>query len=133
MASARAWYGSVYGQARHLPKTCLQRAGDVVYLPPGWKHATLNVDPFNAYVSIFTDGDGHGGSYRSGEFATCNTGLRDCSADMDCQRYFECLQSAGTDQTCRPLRTPNIVSILDNMRVCDAPRARRRQRAAAGL
>ena len=43
LASARAWYGAVYGQARHLPKTCLQRAGDVFYLPPGWKHATLNV------------------------------------------------------------------------------------------
>ena len=116
------------------PIACTLSAGDIVYGPGGWEHATLNLDPFNAYVSIFTDGDGHGGSYRSGEFATCNAGLRDCSADIDCQRYFECLQSAtGNDQTCRPLRTPNIASILDNMRVCDAPRARRRQRAAAGL
>ena len=43
LASARSWYRAVYADAGHRPLTCLQRAGDALYLPAGWKHATLNV------------------------------------------------------------------------------------------
>ena len=44
LASAKHWYDAVYADADEaVPTSCLQRAGDVVYLPAGWKHATLNV------------------------------------------------------------------------------------------
>lgn len=43
LASARQWYEAVIVERNQSMLSCLQRASDVVYLPAGWKHATLNV------------------------------------------------------------------------------------------
>ena len=45
------------------PIACTAGPGDIVYVPDGWYHATLNLGRYNAYVSTFTGDDGHGGSF----------------------------------------------------------------------
>jgi hypothetical protein len=33
---------------------CTLGPGEVIYIPPNWWHATLNLDEYNAFVSVFT-------------------------------------------------------------------------------
>lgn len=33
---------------------CTAHEGDILYIPPQWWHATLNLDGYNAFVSVFT-------------------------------------------------------------------------------
>jgi hypothetical protein len=35
--------------------TCTLHPGEVLYIPPMWYHATLNLDDFNCFVSTFVD------------------------------------------------------------------------------
>lgn len=43
LASSRVIFDAFDHAPQGSMSSCLQRAGDVVYLPAGWKHATLNV------------------------------------------------------------------------------------------
>jgi hypothetical protein len=47
---------------------CTAGEGEVIYVPPGWWHATLNLDPYNVFVSTFTQEwrGGAGGGAGSG-------------------------------------------------------------------
>jgi len=43
-------------------------AGEVLYIPPGWWHATLNVAGYNAFVSVFTQEDSGWGEHPLPEY-----------------------------------------------------------------
>lgn len=34
---------------------CIIYPGDVLYFPAMWMHATLNLDPYNVFISLFID------------------------------------------------------------------------------
>jgi hypothetical protein len=40
---------------------CTAGEGEVLYIPPGWWHATLNLDEYNVFVSTFTSEKGRDG------------------------------------------------------------------------
>ena len=54
--SALQWVAEVYGEGRVGERDglveCVAAAGDVVYVPDGWMHATLNLEP-SVFVSMF--------------------------------------------------------------------------------
>jgi len=37
-----------------LPVECTLDPGDIIYFPDGWWHATINLDPYTAFISTFT-------------------------------------------------------------------------------
>ena len=42
------------GGANRFVQECDLGPGEVIYVPPQWWHATLNTEPYNAFVSVFT-------------------------------------------------------------------------------
>lgn len=40
---------------------CTVSEGEAIYLPHGWYHATLNLEPYNAFMSVFTREGADGG------------------------------------------------------------------------
>ena len=52
--SAVQWVAEVYGRGRVGGEVleCVAEAGDVVYVPDGWMHATLNLE-LSVFVSMF--------------------------------------------------------------------------------
>jgi hypothetical protein len=36
------------------PLECTLEPGEAIYFPTGWWHATLNLDPYNVFASVFT-------------------------------------------------------------------------------
>lgn len=54
--NSRHWMEYTYTSLsqKQLPYECTLGPGDVVYFPDNWYHATLNLDPYTAFVSTFT-------------------------------------------------------------------------------
>ena len=77
--SVAMWYTEVYPRYLHTPTTnssctlgdnghhcknsnieqtlyeCEVQAGEILYIPTGWKHATLNTGDYNVFMSLFLD------------------------------------------------------------------------------
>ena len=54
-AAPPAAVGTSQGRERtSLMQMCTVEQGEVIYIPPQWHHATLNVGTFNVFVSAFT-------------------------------------------------------------------------------
>jgi hypothetical protein len=52
--SSRQWMETVYATATPRPLECTLHPGDFLYFPDRWWHATINLDPYTAFVSSFT-------------------------------------------------------------------------------
>ncbi|GKY91569.1 hypothetical protein MPSEU_000128800 [Mayamaea pseudoterrestris] len=52
--SSRQWMEHKYPQAKQKPLECTLNPGDLVYFPDRYWHATINLDPYTAFVSTFT-------------------------------------------------------------------------------
>lgn len=39
---------------KNRPLECTLNPGDIIYFPNMWWHATINLDPYSAFVSTFT-------------------------------------------------------------------------------
>mmetsp|Transcript_48292 Transcript_48292/g.71575 ORF Transcript_48292/g.71575 Transcript_48292/m.71575 type:complete len:180 (-) Transcript_48292:222-761(-) len=54
--TSRHWMEHVYTNLdkEHLPWECTLSPGEMIYFPDGWHHATINLDPYTAFVSTFT-------------------------------------------------------------------------------
>lgn len=52
--SSRLWMEEAYPVVREKPLECTLNPGDAVYFPDKWWHATINLDPYTAFVSTFT-------------------------------------------------------------------------------
>lgn len=60
--NSRHWMEEVYPRLYYdddllLPWECTVNAGEMIYFPNGWHHATLNLDRYNVFVSSFTTED----------------------------------------------------------------------------
>jgi Cupin-like domain len=52
--SSRQWMEFEYPLADKAPLECTLNPGDAIYFPDKWWHATINLDPYTAFVSTFT-------------------------------------------------------------------------------
>jgi hypothetical protein len=54
--TSRYWMEHVYNllSPDKLPYECTLDPGDLIYFPHQWYHATINLDPYTAFVSTFT-------------------------------------------------------------------------------
>jgi len=56
--SSRQWMEHVYtnltAASLVLPVECTLNPGDLIYFPDRWWHATINLDPYTAFISTFT-------------------------------------------------------------------------------
>lgn len=54
--TSRHWMEYTYPNLskKELPYECTLEPGDAVYFPDDWYHATINLDPYTAFVSTFT-------------------------------------------------------------------------------
>ena len=52
--SSRQWMESVYPTVSPKPVECTLEPGDLIYFPNHWWHATVNLDPYTAFISTFT-------------------------------------------------------------------------------
>ena len=52
--NSRHWMEHVYPSLRDKPWECTIGAGELLYFPDQWHHATINLDRYNAFVSTFT-------------------------------------------------------------------------------
>ena len=52
--SSRQWMEYVYPTVTVKPMECTLNPGDLIYFPNHWWHATINLDPYTAFISTFT-------------------------------------------------------------------------------
>ena len=52
--SSRQWMEYVYPTVAVKPVECTLNPGDLIYFPNHWWHATINLDPYTAFISTFT-------------------------------------------------------------------------------
>lgn len=52
--SSRQWMEYVYPTVLVKPVECTLHPGDLIYFPNHWWHATINLDPYTAFISTFT-------------------------------------------------------------------------------
>lgn len=62
--SSRQWMESTYATVSDKPAECTLDPGDFIYFPDQWWHATINLDPYSAFVSTFTTEHNVVGEYR---------------------------------------------------------------------
>ena len=106
------------------PQHCELRQGDILYVPNGWYHATLNTAAYNVFISSFTDESGHSG-HRDKKpdldaMQQCDQAMEACQEDEHCKRFLKCVQLENPGQCEAELsQFPTSLELLQRTGVCD--------------
>lgn len=78
--SSRMWMERHYPSAQSPPLECTLNPGDLIYFPDRYWHATVNLDPYTAFVSSFTTehkGNGAASDAKTSVHGDSNSIVRD--------------------------------------------------------